>query len=164
MNRCRWTVGLTLAVICWPAATRAQGLETVSLTAGTEIQLVTTAPFSSKTSVKGDLVPLTVDEDVRVGERIIIPKGSAATGQIADARAKGALGMSGKLLIRPLYVRIGDDTVRLTGAINGKGSVTAGAVAGMVLLTPAFTGRSAAIPAGTRMTAIVERSILMPAH
>lgn len=113
--------------------------------------------------MKGDLVPLTVDEDVIVGGRIAIPKGSSATGQVADARAKGALGMSGKLLIRPLYVRIGDNTVRLTGAIDDKGSVTAGAITGMVLLTPGFTGRSAAVPAGTKIVAVVERSVSLPA-
>lgn len=150
--------GVVACLICALPAF-AQAPATVTLHSGTEVPLVTDAPLSSKTSVKGDLVQLTVAEDVRVDGQVVIAKGSPATGQIVEARAKGALGMSGRLIVRPLYLRLGTDTVRLSGQAADKGSVTPGAVIGMALLTPGFTGRSAAIPAGTRIMAIVERTL-----
>jgi len=134
----------------------------VTLVLGTEVKLATTEPLSSKSNVKGDLVPLRVTEDVLVDGKIVIPAGTAAVGQIVDARAKGAMGMNGRLVLRPLYLQINGRTVRLTGVEQEKGSVSAGAVIGMVTLgTAAFTGRSASIPIGTPVTAAVEKDAMV---
>jgi hypothetical protein len=134
----------------------------ITLVAGTEVRLVTAEPLSSKRQVKGDLVRLTVADDVRVGATIVIPSGTEAVGQVIDARAKGAMGMNGRLVVRPLYVRIGERTVRLTGSEREKASIEPGAVLGMVALgSAAFTGRSAEIPAGTPLRAMVERTVTL---
>src|SRR3546814_8668006 len=101
---------------------------------GLEIPLVTTTTLSSKTSVKGDFVPLETAADVLVDGHLVIAAGTQVTGQVTDAQTKGALGMSGRLAIRPLYLRAGDATVRLGGASSEKGSVTGGAIVGMVIL------------------------------
>lgn len=142
---------------------RAQAPARVSLPAGTEILLVTVDALSSKKQVKGDPVSLQVMNDVRIEGQLLIPAGTPATGQVADARAKGAMGMSGRLTVAPLYLRIGDETVRLSGATGNKGSVSGGAIIGMVLLTPGFTGRSAEIPAGATLRAVVLRATSLPA-
>jgi hypothetical protein len=131
---------------------------TVVVPMGTDVRLATAEPLSSKTSVKGDLVPLTVTEDVRIGNYVIIPAGTAAVGQISDARTKGAMGMSGRLVIRPLYLQVHGRTVRLTGSERAKGSVEPGAVVGMAVVGPAFTGRSAVIPAGSPVLAMTEKT------
>ena len=120
--------------------TTAPGL--VTLPMGTEIALVTVTPLSSKINVKGDLITLKTADDVKVSGQLLIPAGTDAIGQISEAQAKGAMGMSGKLAVRPLYIRIGDRTVRLGGAISEKASVTTGAVIGMAVLTPGFTSAS----------------------
>ena len=133
----------------------------VSLSADTEVRLETVVALSSKTSVKGDLVALRTTQDLVVDGKVIVPKGAAATGQVSDARAKGALGMSGRLIIQPLYMTVGSTTVRLLGNASNRGSVTAGAVVGMVVLTPGFTGRSATIPAGTSLVAYVARATIV---
>lgn len=117
--------------------------------------------LSSKTSVKGDLVALKTADDVRIEGQTVVPKGTLATGQVIEARAKGALGMSGKLGLRPLFMTLGNQTIRLAGNTSDKGSVSAGAVVGMAVLTPGFTGRSATIPTGTRLTAYVERTTVL---
>lgn len=132
------------------------------LPAGTEISLVTAEPLSSKTKVKGDMVALSTAADVVIEGNVVIPKGTVATGQITDAQAKGAMGMSGRLALRPLYIRMGDIFIRLGGSARGKGTVTAGAVVGMVLLTPGFTGRSAEIPEGTMLTGVVDHGVALP--
>jgi hypothetical protein len=134
---------------------------TIVVPMGTEVRLATAQPLSSKTSIKGDFVPLTVTDDVRIGDQLVIPAGTAAVGQISDARAKGAMGMNGRLVIRPLYLQVHGRTVRLAGSEREKGSVEAGAVIGMAVLGPLFTGRSATIPAGTPMLAMTERTAVL---
>jgi hypothetical protein len=158
------TRSLAVAAIIGLAAGVAQPTEPdlVTLPMGTEIALVTVTPLSSKTNVKGDLIALKTADDVRVSGQLVIPAGTDATGQISDAQAKGAMGMSGRLAVRPLFIRIGDRTVRLGGATSEKASVTAGAVVGMVVLTPGFTGRSASIPPGTRLSGYVTHAIELP--
>ena len=131
---------------------------TVVVPMGTDVRLATAQPLSSKTNVKGDLVPLTVTEDVTIEGRVVIPAGTPAVGQISDARAKGAMGMNGRIVIRPLYLQVNGRTVRLTGSEREKGSVAAGAVVGMAVLGPAFTGRSANIPIGTPVLAMTEKT------
>ena len=147
--------GALLAAVAAPALAG----QPVTLPIGTAVPLVTTTALSSKVNVKGDMVPLRTARDVVIDGRIVIPADTEAMGQIADARAKGAMGMSGKLTLRPLYLEVGGRIVRLTGAAAEKGEVDPGAVVGMVLLTPGFTGRSATIPAGTPVAAIVEKAV-----
>lgn len=157
-------IGRRLAVMAMLVASpvAARDAASVTLPMGTEIPLVTATTLSSKTSAKGDFVVLETAADVQVEDHLVIAAGTKVTGQVTDAQAKGALGMSGRLAIRPLYLRVGDVTVRLGGASSGKGSVTAGAVAGMVFLTPGFTGRSAVLPQGTPLSGFVERAIDLP--
>ena len=146
------------ALLCGASA----GAATVVVPMGTTVRLATAQPLSSKTNVKGDLVPLTVIDDVRVGDQLAIPAETAAVGQIIDARAKGAMGMSGRLVIRPLYLQVNGRTVRLTGFEREKGSVEAGAVVGMAVLGAAgFTGRSVNIPAGTPLLAMTEKTAVL---
>lgn len=129
----------------------------VPVPVGLAIPLVTVDALSSKTSVKGDMVALQTAADVRIGDILVVPRGTPATGQIADARKKGAMGMKGQLTLRPLYLRAGGTVIRITGAADRKGSLPAGSAIGFVL-SAGFTGRSAVIPAGTPLDATVERA------
>lgn len=136
----------------------------IELPIGTPVTLETTVELSSRSHVKGDIVPLRVATDVLVHGTLIVRAGTEAVGQVVDAQAKGAMGMSGRIVVRPLYAKVGGRIVRLSGQSTDAGSVTAGAVLGTVALTmPVFTGRSAMIPAGTRFTGMVEKTVrLMP--
>ena len=152
---------LVLAMFAWSAmAAPAVCAEPVMMTlpVGQPVVLETVSPLSSKSSVKGDLIDLRTVRDVVSDGRIAIPAGTMAKGQIAEARAKGGLGVSGRLFVRPLYVAVAGQFVRLKGQTSGKGSLSAGGVMGLVILTPAFSGRSAVIPAGTEIMAEVEKT------
>jgi hypothetical protein len=133
--------------------------QTVTLPIGTSVPLATVAPLSSKASVKGDMVSLITASDVIADGEVAIPKGTPATGQVIDARTKGAMGMSGRLVVRPLYLRVGDTIVRLAGSASNIASVSGGAVVGIAVLSPGFTGRSAVIPAGAMVNSIVEKTV-----
>lgn len=135
----------------------------VTLPRGHAVPLATVTALSSKTSVKGQMIDLTTTADVSIDGTVVIPAGTGAVGQISDARATGGLGMSGRLSLRPLYLRIGKSLVRLTGAREDKASVSAGGVFGLAI-APAISGRSATIKAGTSLAATVEKdaAVILP--
>ncbi len=160
-------VAALTAMLCNPSAGFAEtektfSLKAGSLRAGTQIILATTEELSSKTSQKGDVVQMVTKFDIRENGELLIPAGTKAVSKIADVMAKGAFGQSGRLLIEPLYIRIGDNTVRLTGGIEKKGSISAGAAVGLTVMSAAFTGRSATIPAGSELSAQVLNEIALP--
>lgn len=136
----------------------------ITFPAGAPIVLTTTNDLTSKKSMKGDQVELRVAEDVYVDGVLAIPKGSAGVGTIAMAQDTGAFGQSGKLAVEPLYVKIGNEILRLKGDYAEKGTITAPGAVGMAILTPGITGRSAKIASGTTIPATVlfEKTITLP--
>ena len=146
-------------LIAAPLNAQGEATAPVMIKAQTQVRVVTSAALSSKTSAKGDPVALTVAEDVIVDGKTIIAKGTEVVGEIADVRQKAMFGQSGRLGIRPLYLRIGAQTVRLTGVIGLKAKTSGGAIVGLALASALFTGRSAVIPAGTEIPAAIERDV-----
>ena len=94
-----------------------------------------------------------------VDGQTLITKGTAVIGEIADARVKSMLGQSGKLSVRPLFLRVGAQIVRLSGESGTKAKTSGGAIVGLAIVSPLFTGRSATIPAGTEIPASIERDV-----
>lgn len=133
----------------------------VTIAAGTLIPLETAAELTSNNVVMGSLVRFRVAGDVRVDGVVVIAKGTEAIGQVTDARERGAMGMSGKLSIRPLYLRAGQAIVRLKGSANRNMGVSAGGAASIIFNPLFFTGRNAVIPAGTAVPAEVEKAVLV---
>lgn len=109
-----------LAASCLLVAPAAAEAQPVTIHAGAHLTLATTEDLSSKTMAKGDMVALRVAEEFRIEGRLVIPAGTPAVGQVSDVRASGGLGVSGKLVIRPLYVRVGDATIRLRGILRSE--------------------------------------------
>lgn len=134
-------------------------LSPILVKATTPVRVVTSAPLSSKTSAKGDRVALEIAEDVVVDGRTLITKGTAVIGEISEARVKAMLGQSGKLAVRPLYLRVGSQIVRLSGETGVKAKTAGGAIVGLAVVSAMFTGRSAIIPAGTEIPASIERDV-----
>lgn len=151
-----------------PAILAAAALQTcpvpITLAVGTEIPVETREALSSKVDVKGRMVAMAVSEDVVIDGAVAIAKGTPVTGQIADAQATGGLGTSGRLLVRPLYLQVANRTVRLRGGTLRKRGVSAGGVIGLAVLSLATSGRTATIPAGTRVPAEVERDVVVERH
>lgn len=143
------------------AATAGYAQETLILPADTPVALQTVDDLTSKKAHKGDQVRLIVAEDLITNGKIMVAKGTPAFGRIAFAQDTGAFGQSGKLQIEPLYLTVNGTTVRLKGSVFKKGTVTAGAAAGLVVITPGLTGRTAKIPSGTPIPAAVLRDAML---
>ena len=141
------------------------------LRAGTEIPLRMEEGLDSndKSLREGQQFRMSVANDVRLGNVVVIPAGSPATGEITDIRRKGMWGKSGRINARVLNVRVGDRLIRVTGNFDDKGVTgTAGVVAAIAFVPIAgffMTGTSAKIPAGGGIKAFLDEDlqIAMPA-
>jgi|tagenome__1003787_1003787.scaffolds.fasta_scaffold20972027_3 hypothetical protein len=135
------------------------------LRAGTEVPLRMEQGLDSndKGLREGQQIRMSVASDVRVGNLVVIPAGSPATGEITDLRRKGMWGKSGRINARALNVRVGDRLIRLTGTFDDKGVTgTAGVVAAIAFVPIAgffMTGTSAKIPSGGGVKAFLDEDL-----
>lgn len=144
-----------------PTAAPAEAASAV-LAQGTPLVLVTTARLTSGETRTGQQIAMRVKDDVRADGLLVIPAGSDAVGVVAEARDTGGLAVNGRLLIAPLYVAIGGETVRLIGGGLHQGKTRSDAVVGMIF-TGLISGRKAVIAPGTELAARVLRDVRLPA-
>lgn len=74
-----------------------QGAATLDLPSGTKISCRLEQTISSATAEEGQPVQLSVTEDVRIGDLIVIPQGAPVVGTITSAIPKRRMGRTGKL-------------------------------------------------------------------
>lgn len=80
-----------------PKAPPAPIATTGVLNAGTRLELSTAAAVNSKTAQVGDKLPLLLDQDISIGEKVIIPKGTTVDGLVTQADPAGHLGVAGEI-------------------------------------------------------------------
>jgi hypothetical protein len=68
---------------------------------------------SSKIHKPGDQFPITVAEDVRIAEAVVIPAGSVGVGEVIHAAKPGAGGKAGELILAARFLQVADNQVRL---------------------------------------------------
>jgi hypothetical protein len=126
------------------------------------------AELSSKTSKNGDRFPIHVEENVRVGELVVIPAGSPGEGEVIHAARSGAGGKPGELLVTARFIRVGDQEIRLRSfALGARGrdrsneSLATSFVLGPFAL--AVVGGTIVIPGGTLGGAKTATEIQLPA-
>jgi hypothetical protein len=83
----------------------------------------------------GDVFGMTVLNDVKVGELVVIPKGARGTGEVLTVTGRGGFGKSGKIEVRMNSVAVGDKVYGMEGTHLQKGKGRGGAaVAGVLVL------------------------------
>ena len=118
---------------------------------------------NDKSLREGNQFRMSVANDVMLGNVVVIPAGSLATGEITDVRRKGMWGKSGRINARVLNVRVGDRLIRLTGTFDDKGVTGTAGVVGAIVFVPIagffLTGTSAKIPAGSGVKAFLDEDL-----
>jgi len=134
---------------------------------GTPVHLRISRNLSSADTSTNETVDFEVLEEVRIGDQIVIPKGSVALGTVTEAEQKKRMGRAGKLDVTIDSVRLSDgEKVALRGVKNVKGGGHVGAVTTGVVLTalvvwpaaPLFLlmhGKDVTIAKGTEITAYI---------
>jgi hypothetical protein len=147
-----------------PAAAPAPADGLLTLGTGVPITLAVTHEVSSSTQHEGDTFPLTVLNDVRIGDTVVIPRGTPAMAEVTWRTGKGAFGKSGKLEFSLRYIDLGGQHIPVTGDFRqeGEGNTLATGVTILAagLIGGAFvTGHRARIPAGRELMSQVAQPV-----
>jgi len=132
---------------------------------GTDVKLKFADDLSSKTAADGDPVNLVLDEDLKVGDVVVVKAGAKATGTVTNAKKAGMMGKAGELNMRLEHLKAGDERVRLRGSKGKEGEGKEGTtVALTVLFGPIGLikhGKNVEIKAGTPLAAYVDQDIAL---
>ena len=133
---------------------------------GTEVPLVFATDLSSKTAGVDDPVNMTLAEDLKIGDVVVIKKGAPALATVSNVKKAGMMGKGGELNIRLDYIKFDDGRIRLRGTKGKEGEDKVGAtIALTVLFGPIGLikhGKNVEIKQGTPLTAFIDQDISLP--
>jgi hypothetical protein len=134
------------------------------LNSGVPITLAVSQEVNSSTHHAGDVFALTVLNDVRIGDTIVIPRGTPAQGEVTWRTGKGAFGKSGKLEFSLRYIDLGGQHIPVSGDFRQEGEgntvgtgvaiLAAGVIGGLIV-----TGHRARVPVGRELMSQVAQPI-----
>jgi hypothetical protein len=129
----------------------------VKVPEGTEFSIRLEEALSSSTATEGDRFTVSLEDDVKLPDGTILRAGYRGVGEVVEARDNGMLGKSGKLNVRLLYLKVGDERIKLRANKGAKGDVRVGSTVAVVVLfwpaAPFIKGKDVSIKKGTLMTA-----------
>lgn len=133
---------------------------------GTELAMRLEDAISSNTAHEGDRFTVSLDEDVKLPDGTMLRAGYRGVGEVVEARDNGMLGKNGKLNVRLVYLKVGDDRIRLRANRGSKGETRVGATVATVILfwpaAPFIRGKDVSIKKGTVLTAYVDQDVKLP--
>lgn len=139
------------------------------LRAKTRLHLVTNSTVNSKTAEVGDRISLQLDQDVKLGDAVAIPKGTPVDATITQADSSGHMGAPGDIAFEVDALTAGGTTVPLAGGETLEGANHYSRVRGLILIPVAgaagllVRGEDAEIKPGMTFTvAVAEDTPLKP--
>lgn len=151
-----------------PGALTAQRVEAPTagsaiLPANTEVMLRLDEEVSSKRMRVGDTFKLSVLQDVMLGNFVVIPRGTPASGSITYRTGKGAFGKSAKMEVTIGSINLNGRMIPLTGNFRQEGEGNTGATVGAAVAAGPFaafvTGRSAVLQSGREFRVATREAI-----
>lgn len=119
------------------------------LPANSTIVLLVEETLVSGVNAPGSSFRMQVAEDIRVDDMVVIPAGTAASGEIIDSKKKGMLGKAGFLVMSARLIHLSQHDIRLHSAMGTAGhSNTTSA-----FFVPFVYGENATVAQGTRVVA-----------
>lgn len=151
-----------------PAAAEAPATEVrIKVPEGTEFPIRLEEAISSQSAQVGDRFTISLDDDVPLPDGTILRAGYRGVGEVVNATSNGMLGKSGKLNITLLYLRVGDQRIRLRANRGAEGEGRVGAQVASVILfwpvAPFIKGKNTTINKGARMTAYSDQDVSLAA-
>ncbi len=133
---------------------------------GTDVKLRFAEDISSKTAAQDDPVSLILDEDLKVGDVVVVRAGAKALATVSNVKKAGMMGRGGELNIRLEYLRAGDSKIHLRGVKARQGEDKTGSTVALTILFGPIGlikhGKNIDIKQGTPLTAYVSDDIPMP--
>lgn len=145
---------LTHAAIAPAALALQEG--TISVPDGTEFTVVTTEAIDSKTAAEGDPLSFKVEDDVKIGGKTVIAKGTLVKGVVSTASKSGRMGKAGQLSIRvESTMTVDNQKVKLRASKGKDGDDKTGTTVALVVLFGPLgflkKGKNAKIKEGTQI-------------
>ena len=140
----------------------------VNVPAMTPVVLRIDQELTSKKSKEGDRFPIHIDEDVRIGELVVIPAGATGEGEVIHARKSGMGGKAGELIVAARFVKVGDQEVHLRSLnLGSSGKDRSDASLGVAIVTGPIglfvVGGVMTIPRDTVAGAKTAEAVQLPA-
>ncbi|MGO9641245.1 MAG: chitobiase/beta-hexosaminidase C-terminal domain-containing protein [Candidatus Acidiferrales bacterium] len=137
------------------------------LAKGRPVPLVFGADISSSTAAVGDQIPLTLSDDLRVGNVVVVPKGSPAVALVIQVDKTGPGGGPGDITFQVNSLTVNGSVIRLRGFATKEGEAKPPNVGVMMIpVVGPFTvfrhGTDAEIKQGTLFIAFVDADISLP--
>jgi hypothetical protein len=133
------------------------------LNSGTPITLAVVEEVNSSTHKEGDKFKLTVLNDVKVGETVVIPRGTPATAEITWRTGKGAFGKSGKIEFALTSIDLNGKAIPVTGTFRQEGEgntvATGVGVIAIGIFAGFITGKRARLPAGRELLSQLAQNV-----
>ena len=101
----------------------------------------------SGVNAPGSLFRMQVTDDIMVDDRVVIPAGTVAFGEVIDSKKAGMLGKAGVLVLSARYVHLDQRDIRLHSALGAAGASTTA----LAMVVPFVHGKDATIEQGTRV-------------
>jgi hypothetical protein len=140
----------TATAVELPAASLVPTAPSVALPAGAAIPLRFLSTVSSATHARGQTFDLEVSDNINVGETVVIPAGSIATGEIIHADRARGLGKAGELIIAARFVAVGERRVKLRSQLSMTGKDKSMQA---LYLVPWIRGKDLEVPIDTEVIA-----------
>ncbi len=164
-NSQRSLISTAKYIVAAPSPRKEHGpIETSGLLpAGTQLQLVTASSANSKTAQIGDKLELKLAQDLKVGEDVVIPKGTPLEALITQADPAGHVGTPGDLSFEVQPLKVGGISIPLKGGETLEGANHYDRAKGFLFIPVvglsglAVHGDQAEIKPGMTLTASVEK-------
>lgn len=108
--------------------------EKLVLKEGADVNLKFAQDLNSKTANDDDPVSLVLDQDIKIGDIVVIKAGAKAVGTITHAKKAGMMGKAGELNMRLDYLITDDGRLRLRGTKGKEGEGKVGATVALTVL------------------------------
>jgi hypothetical protein len=136
------------------------------LAQGTAVPLRFEADVNSKTASVGDQIPLTLSEDLQVGNVVVAPKGSTTFALITQVDKTGPGGGPGGIAFQVDSLTVNGCVIKLRGFATREGEAKPPNAAVLIPVVGPFTvfkhGTDAEIKPGTPFTAFVDADTSLP--
>jgi type II secretory pathway pseudopilin PulG len=133
---------------------------------GTPVHLVFASDVSSKTADVGDKIPLTLADDITLGDVVVVKKGAPAVATVTDADGRHILGVPGEIVFQADSLNVDGVWVKLRGGAAKEAPYRMGAAFSAMFVPVAgpflVHGHDAEIKRGAAFVASVSEDTPLP--
>lgn len=131
---------------------------------GTALPLLFASELSSKTADVGDKISLTLAEDIKAGEIVLLHKGALASGTVTETDKSRAAGVPGEIIFKVESLAQDGTVIKLRGSATKEGQDKYSTAGFLMLAAPLGLlehGEEAEIKQGTPFTAYVDADTIL---